>query len=225
MLKIRFKKLRLWMAYPIFLVYPFVARITDLSYLLGACLMFLGLGIRFWASGHISKSRHLATSGPYAYTRNPLYVGNLVAGLGIVAISNNIWLILYYLAAFSVLYIGTIREEEESLEEKFAGAYRDYVRAVPAFLPSFKKYPNAEKKPFDLNQSFKNGEFIRLSGFIVLIIFIYLLQSFVVKREPLSKHNACALLLFMVFLSLLWFNIIIRRKSERSERSERRRQA
>ncbi len=214
MAKIRFKKLRLWMMYPIFIAYPFVARITPFSYIAGAMLMLLGLGIRFWASGHISKSRLLATSGPYAYIRNPLYVGNFILGLGIAVIPNNIWLLLYYMITFTVLYIGTIKEEQENLEEKFGQAYRDYVTCVPAFLPYGKAYKNAEKKRFDIHQSFKNGEFIRLCGFLILLIFIYLWWSFVLKREPFGKDNVFALFLFVVFLLLLWFNISIRRKNE-----------
>ena len=136
MKKIRFKKLRLWLVYPVFIVFPFLARMTDVSYYLGLGLMFSGLAIRFWASGYIFKSRTLATSGPYAFTRNPLYLGNFVLGLGVSIVSGNPWLILYYVVSFSWLYIGTIREEQEVLEEKFGGAYCDYRASVPMFLPA-----------------------------------------------------------------------------------------
>lgn len=216
---IRFKKLRLWLMYPIFVVYPFAAHITGFSYCCGAILMLVGLGIRFWASGYIIKSQVLATSGPYAYTRNPLYVGNFLLGLGISVTSGNIWIIIYYAVTFTLLYLGTIRDEQEFLEKKFGDAFRDYVSNVPVFLPSWKAYQRAEKKGFDIDQSFKNGEFIRLCGFLILLIFIYLCWSFVVLRETLKRGNTLALFLFVVFLLLLWFNIYIRRKSERRSRT------
>jgi protein-S-isoprenylcysteine O-methyltransferase Ste14 len=218
MSKIRFKKLRLWLVYPVFIVYPFVARMTDASYYIGLSLMVLGLLIRFWASGYISKSRTLATSGPYAYTRNPLYLGNFVLGLGVSAVSNNVWLILYYALSFVILYIGTIKEEQAVLQEKFGQEYRDYIASVPMFLPTFKLYKKSAQGKFDIVQSFKNGEFIRLFGFLLLMVLIALWRSFIVKREHLNRGNMLSIFLFVVFLQLLWFNIYIRRKSEEKRR-------
>lgn len=215
MKKIRFKKLRLWLAYPVFIIFPFVAHVSDFSFSTGIILMAAGLLVRFWASGFISKSRTLATSGPYAYTRNPLYLGNFILGLGIVIISNNLWLILYYIITFMILYIGTIREEQKVLEEKFGKAYLEYTSCVPMFLPSAKAWSKSEKKSFSIRQSFKNGEFIRIFGFLLLILSLALWRSFVLKKEHLNFGNKTEILLFVVFFVFLWFNIIIRRKSEK----------
>lgn len=215
MARIRFKKLRLWLVYPFFLVYFFVARVTDFSFFIGVVFMCLGMFLRFWASGYISKSRTLATSGPYAYTRNPLYLGNFILGFGISFISNNIWLIIYYLVSFSILYLGTIKEEEKVLKEKFGDAYLNYIASVPVFFPFAKAYKHSDKKRFDINLSFKNGEFIRFYGFSLLILSFYLWRSFVLKKEHLEKTNTTAIFIFVVFLFLLCFNILIRRRSER----------
>jgi hypothetical protein len=215
MKKIRFKKLRLWLAYPVFIIFPFVAHVSDFSFSAGIILMVAGLLVRFWASGFISKSRTLATSGPYAYTRNPLYLGNFILGLGIVIISNNLWLILYYIVSFTILYIGTILEEQKVLEEKFGKAYLEYTSCVPMFLPSGKAWSKSEKKSFNIRQSFKNGEFIRIFGFLLLIFSLALWRSFVLKKEHLNFGNKTEILLFVVFFVFLWFNIIIRRKSEK----------
>jgi protein-S-isoprenylcysteine O-methyltransferase Ste14 len=215
MSKIRFKKLRLWLVYPVFIVYPFVVRMTDFSYYAGLALMGLGLAIRFWASGYISKSRTLATSGPYAYTRNPLYLGNFVLGLGVSVVSNNIWFIFYYIVSFSILYIGTIWEEQEVLREKFGQVYLDYRNAVPMFLPAPWPYTKSQKSPFSITQSFKNGEFIRIFGFLVLMVTISLCRAFFVRRQHMSRGNMMLIFLFVVFLQLLWFNIYVRRKSEK----------
>lgn len=213
-MKIRFKKLRLWLAYPFFIVYPFLVRPTNFSFSLGVAVMALGMVLRFWASGHISKSTLLATSGPYAYTRNPLYLGNFIIGLGIGIISAHRGLLAYYIFVFSILYLGTIQEEQKNLEKKFGEAYQSYLACVPAFFPSLRAYQKAEKKKFDIRLSFKNGEFIRLSGFSLLILFFYLWRSFVLQKDHLQKANTAVIFVFVVFLFLLWFNIFIRRKSE-----------
>lgn len=215
MAKIRFKKLRLWLAYPVFIIYPFVAKPTDLSYWAGVAVVFSGMALRFWASGHIRKSRTLTTSGPYARTRNPLYVGNFIIGLGVMLIANNFWLVFYYAIAFSILYRGTIREEEAVLKEKFGAPYLDYCAGVPAFFPSIKTYRLGERSVFSLQQSFKNGEFIRLCGFLMVLAFFYLWLTLAVKKAPLNLNAWVGFYLFIVFFGLLWFNIYVRRKADR----------
>jgi protein-S-isoprenylcysteine O-methyltransferase Ste14 len=215
MKKIRFKKLRLWLVYPIFIIYPFVARVSDASLWLGITVMMVGMGIRFWASGYISKSRTLATGGPYAYVRNPLYLGNFILGLGVVIIADHMGLLLYYLISFSVLYIGTIQEEQKVLEEKFGAAYREYMASVPMFFPSVRRFKKADTQAFRLSQSFKNGEFIRICGFTLLAIFIFLWYSLGVKKTGLNPATLWGIILFVVFSCLLCFNIMHRRRSER----------
>ena len=215
MRKIRFKKLRLWLVYPFFIFYPFVADMTDSSFFAGVILMIAGLLVRFWASGYLTKTRALTTSGPYAYTRNPLYLGNFILGLGVSVIANNLILNLYYVVTFTVLYLGTIAEEQKVLQEKFGEPYRDYTQKVPVFFPSIFPYARAQKKAFDLHQSFRNGEFIRVCGFTLLILFFYLWRQFLIEKMGLLANNRIAISLFVVFSLLLWFNISIRRKREK----------
>ena len=212
---ISYKKLRLWFMYPFFIAYLFVAKPDGRYFWAGTAVIFAGLVVRFWASGYIMKSRLLATSGPYAHTRNPLYLGNFILGFGITFISGNPWLIIYYLIAFTILYLGTIREEQATLEEKFGEPYRDYTASVPMFFPSLKPYKRSDKQKFSLKQSFKNGEFIRFFGFLLVPITFYLWSSLVLKREHWGVNQNNATFLFIVFFVLLWFNIYIRRKSER----------
>jgi protein-S-isoprenylcysteine O-methyltransferase Ste14 len=215
MQKIRFKKLRLWLVYPVFIVYPFLAHITDASLWTGIAVELLGLGVRFWASGYISKSRVLTTAGPYAYVRNPLYLGNFIVGLGVVIAANNMWMLLYYFLSFLVLYAGTIREEEEVLKEKFGAAYSEYLESVPMLLPSLRRFDKADTRPFSIKQSFKNGEFIRICGFLLLAVFLFLWYSLFVKKDGFTGATLWGIILFVVFSGLLCFNVIIRRNSER----------
>ena len=111
-----------------------LSRPTLASILLALPLAVIGEAVRIWASGHIEKTRALATGGPYAHTRNPLYLGSLLLGLGFGVASASPWVVgavAVYVAAF---YPAVIREEAGFLREKFA-AYAEWERAVPAFLP------------------------------------------------------------------------------------------
>jgi protein-S-isoprenylcysteine O-methyltransferase Ste14 len=103
--------------------------------LLGAALALLGEALRLWASGHIEKTRRLATGGPYAHTRNPLYLGSVVMALGFALAASSVWaaaVTLLYLLAF---YPSVIHEEGVFLRGRFEGQYAAWERAVPLFLP------------------------------------------------------------------------------------------
>jgi len=214
--KVRFKKLRLWLAYPVFLVYPFVARLTGGTFWVGSFILLTGAAVRVWAAGYLIKSHHLTTCGPYALTRNPLYMGNFLVGLGVMVMSANALLVLYYVVSFSYLYAGTIREEEGDLRRKFGKEFDDYAGCVPAFIPAPFAYPRREKRPFSWAHVLRNGEFIRLSGFGVLLAFLYLWYLAVSGRRWQEPRGIGAIVVFVAFLGLLWFNISIRRKAERT---------
>ena len=120
----------------------------------GGAVALLGLLIRAWASGHIRKNDALATSGPYAHTRNPLYLGSFVMGLGFtVAASGRWWQLVVLGAAFAALFLGiylrVMRVEAQTLAGKFGEEYRDYARAVPLFLPRPTPYRGAREAGFD----------------------------------------------------------------------------
>jgi len=221
MAKIRFKKLRLWMVYPLFIIYPFVARLSDVSLGAGSLLIVAGALVRLGAAGYLIKAHHLTTCGPYAFTRNPLYAGSFLVGLGVVVMSSNVFLALYYIASFYVLYAGTIREEEKGLRLKYGAAFDDYAASVPPFLPTLFVYPRREKRPFSWSHVFRNGEFIRLCGFGVLLAFLHLWHVVVAPHRWSDSHSIASASVFLVFLALLWLNIFIRRKAEKAGGSSR----
>lgn len=112
-----------------------LARPTPLSLALSLPWVATGEALRVWASGHIEKTRRLATGGPYAHTRNPLYVGSLLLALGVAVASANAWaalLLALYLLAF---YPSVMKEEAAFLQAKFPAEYAEWTRAVPLFLP------------------------------------------------------------------------------------------
>jgi protein-S-isoprenylcysteine O-methyltransferase Ste14 len=101
----------------------------------GLVLALIGEGVRLWASGHIDKTRALATGGPYAHTRNPLYFGSLLIGLGVVVAASSPWAVGLVSLYFAAFYPRVMREEARFLKEKFPAEYAAWAPAVPFFLP------------------------------------------------------------------------------------------
>jgi len=108
---------------------------TRTSVLAGIPFIILGEIMRIWASGYIKKNEELSQSGPYAITRNPLYVGNFLIGTGFSIITSRALLILLYLAAFIYIYRLTIQDEEAFLSSKFGETFSRYKARVPVFFP------------------------------------------------------------------------------------------
>lgn len=102
--------------------------------LIGIPVSILGLVLRGWASGHLAKDQQLATSGPYAYIRNPLYAGTLITAFGVVIASRSIWLGLIFAGAFGLIYLPAVELEEQHLSEIFPH-YSSYANQIRRFLP------------------------------------------------------------------------------------------
>jgi protein-S-isoprenylcysteine O-methyltransferase Ste14 len=111
----------------------------------GGAVALVGLLVRAWASGHIRKNARLAVSGPYAHTRNPLYLGSFILGLGFtVAASSSLWLLLILGGLFASLFLGiywpVMRVESATLAGMFGEEYRRYAGAVPLLFPRLTPY-------------------------------------------------------------------------------------
>jgi protein-S-isoprenylcysteine O-methyltransferase Ste14 len=117
------------------LVVVALARPTPGWLLVGLPLACAGEALRLWASGHIEKTKRLATGGPYAHSRNPLYVGSLLIALGVAAACASPWVVLAVAAYFLAFYPTVMREEAAFLAQKFAGDYATWAAAVPLFWP------------------------------------------------------------------------------------------
>lgn len=112
-----------------------VVQPTPGSVLLAAPFAFLGEGLRIWASGHIEKRRSLATGGPYAYTRNPLYLGSLLLIFGAVVASASPWVGLIAALYIGAFYPRVLHEEARFLAERFGDDYATWAAKVPLFVP------------------------------------------------------------------------------------------
>jgi protein-S-isoprenylcysteine O-methyltransferase Ste14 len=115
-------------------LYLYYARPTPVSLAAGGSIALAGLLVRAWAAGHIVKNSQLATTGPYAHTRNPLYFGSFLLAAGFAIVGR--WILLLLVVVFFALVYGPVIEHERQLiRGRFPDAYADYERNVPAFLP------------------------------------------------------------------------------------------
>jgi protein-S-isoprenylcysteine O-methyltransferase Ste14 len=112
-----------------------LARPTARSLLLAVPLVAAGEALRVWASGHLEKTRTLATGGPYAHTRNPLYLGSALLAVGVAVVSASAPVVLAVVAYFLAFYPAVIREEAAFLRERFGSAYEAWAASVPLFWP------------------------------------------------------------------------------------------
>lgn len=112
-----------------------LARPTPTSIAIGLAVAALGEVIRLWASGHIEKTERLATGGPYAHTRNPLYVGSVLLAVGFGVAAASPWVVGAVVAYFAIFYPAVIAEESRFLRAKFGSDYDTWAHEVPAFLP------------------------------------------------------------------------------------------
>jgi protein-S-isoprenylcysteine O-methyltransferase Ste14 len=123
-----------------------------------------GLWLRGYAAGYVKKNAELTTTGPYAYTRNPLYLGSMLIAFGFAAAAAS-WIVLAALAVlFAAIYIPTILSEEVWLREHFAG-FAEYTHRVPRLLPRFTPAPSSgERGAFSWVLYRKHREYNALMG-------------------------------------------------------------
>jgi len=127
-----------------------LAQARPATLIVGGLVALPGLALRAWATGHLRKNDALATTGPYAYTRNPLYLGSFVIGLGFTIAAGRLILGLVFAALFLGIYVPVMRVETKTLDELFGKDYQDYAAAVPLFLPRITPYRDgAAKAKFD----------------------------------------------------------------------------
>jgi protein-S-isoprenylcysteine O-methyltransferase Ste14 len=128
------RRIRIPLGFVFAVLYFWLARPTWRWLALGAVLIVPGLVIRALASGHVRKNEALTTSGPYAYTRNPLYLGSLLMGIGFAVAARSWWVGAALVVMFFAIYLPVIRGEEKFLREKFS-EFDDYARRVPRMFP------------------------------------------------------------------------------------------
>ena len=135
-------------------VFLIFARPDLITLIVGGIVAIIGLLIRAWASGHIRKNQTLAISGPYAYTRNPLYLGSFIMGLGFTVTSGVWWLGLIFAILFLGIYFPVMKAESKELIDIFGEEFEHYAKKVPLFIPRIRPFRSNNSSPnnfeFDL---------------------------------------------------------------------------
>lgn len=142
---------------------------TALALAIGAAISAPGLWLRGWAAGHLAKNEELATSGPYRYLRNPLYLGTLIAAAGLVAASRQAGLAILFGAVFLLVYLPVIELEEQRLRELFPD-FEAYATRVPLLIPRLGYRGSGKKFRWSLYR--RNQEYQALLGFLAGAAFL-----------------------------------------------------
>jgi len=119
----------------------------------GATIAAFGELIRMWASGHVKKNRELATDGPYAYVRHPLYVGNILVLLGFAIASSLWWSFALMIALLFFYYPPTISYEDSKLHKFFGEPWEQWSKDTKALIPSFGKSSGSLSSSWSFKQS------------------------------------------------------------------------
>jgi protein-S-isoprenylcysteine O-methyltransferase Ste14 len=155
------------------LVYVVLARPNLQSLVVGGGIALLGLAIRAWAAGTVEKDASLATAGPYALSRNPLYLGSTLIGAGFAVAGRSLIMAVAFVILLISVYAPVIRREERFLLAKFGDSYRQYAARVPLFVPR-RLVPPASAGHFHWSRYRKNREYEAGLGFIAGLVLLAL---------------------------------------------------
>ena len=166
---------RVRLGYPLAILVLWASRPIPRSILYGAVLGAVGLLVRARAAGYLHKQQVLTVAGPYAYTRNPLYLGSAILALGVAVAAHSRVAAVILCGYFAIVYGAVMRREERELQQHHGAAFEEYARSVPMFLPRLTpaKLLSASSGSFSFAQYNKNREYRAAIGFLlVLIVFL-----------------------------------------------------
>ena len=154
---------------------------TPGSLIAGGVIAVMGLAIRGWASGHLKKNEELTIWGPYAHTRNPLYLGTFIMSAGVVVSVASLWFGALFLGFYLFVYVPVMFAEAETVSKFFPKEYELYSRHVPLFMPRLIPYraqsPDSERSPalpsspgrrFDFEQYIRHREYRAAIGLMAV---------------------------------------------------------
>jgi protein-S-isoprenylcysteine O-methyltransferase Ste14 len=156
------RRIRVPLGFALAVLFLFLAKPSWHSLLWSLLLVLPGIALRAAASGHVKKNRELTTSGPYGYTRNPLYLGSILIAVGFAVAARSAWLALALLIMFLVIYLPVIHSEENFLRSTFPN-FDEYTSRVPRLLPRLTS-ATSERGSFSSALYRKHREYNALMG-------------------------------------------------------------
>jgi len=154
--------LALWLAEP-----------TGGYLLAGVLVAAIGEALRLWASGYLEKDRRLATAGPYAWTRNPLYLGSFFMGVGFTLATGRVILLFLLVALFAAVYVPVMKREATRLEASFPSDYPLYAARVPLLIPRAPREESALGASFSWSQVWVNREPVTVLGLLLVVVILW----------------------------------------------------
>jgi len=170
------RRIRIPVGFLAAVLFVWLARPTAMSLVAGGLVMIPGLLLRGLASGHVQKDKQLTTSGPYAYTRNPLYLGSLMMAAGFAIAARNWWIVAVMALMFALIYVPVIAGEERFLRLAFP-EYGDYARHVPRLFPRLTAYGRGQSS-YSSARFWKHREYQASLG-CVLVMGILIVKLFI----------------------------------------------
>jgi protein-S-isoprenylcysteine O-methyltransferase Ste14 len=161
------RRIRVPLGFIFAVLYIWLARPTRTSLIAGTLVLLPGLVLRGLASGHVQKDKQLTISGPYAYTRNPLYLGSLMLAGGFAIAARSWWIVAVMFLMFAVIYVPVIAGEERYLRQTFP-EYDDYARHVPRMLPRLTPY-GSRQSAYSSARYWKHREYEASIGCAVVL--------------------------------------------------------
>ncbi len=138
----------------LWLAHPTVRRLVA-----GAVIAAIGEGIRLWAAGHLEKGREVTTSGPYRFTRHPLYLGSTIIGVGLAVAASSVIVAVLVIAYLAITLTAAIATEEAHLTEKFGAAYPAYREGAAV----------GERRQFSFARAIRNREYRAVAGLLFVL--------------------------------------------------------
>ena len=158
----RLARWRVPLGYVLAIVAFWLASPTAATLAIGAVVGAIGEAFRIWAAGHLEKGREVTSSGPYALTRHPLYVGSSIMGAGFAIAANSLAVAIAVGVYLAVTITAAIRSEEAHLTDKFGGDYPAYRSGAAA----------AADRRFSLERALRNKEYRALAGFALVLVLL-----------------------------------------------------
>lgn len=161
------RRIRVPLGFVFAAIYIWLARPAWWSITLGAGISLFGVLIRALASGHVRKNEELTTTGPYGYTRNPLYLGSIVIAIGFAVAARSLWVGIGLVVLFLAIYVPVIRSEEEFLRGRFAN-FDEYVAQVPRLVPRLTP-ASSDRGSFSRQLYVQHREYNALIGTLAMV--------------------------------------------------------
>jgi len=175
-----FFRIRSFTPIPLIIILIIFASPSPFSSGIGFIILMFGELLRFWAVGYagaatrarsMGVARQLVTTGPYAYVRNPLYLGNFLLSLGVCIISGVYWMILVLLLGYILQYLPIILAEEDYLRKECGKVYDEYFISVPRFIPRIRPYKNSSQHDFAIKRAVR-GERRTLTSIVLVTVLL-----------------------------------------------------